>query len=97
MDCRQALHRLYHYLDRELDSSEYMDVEQHLRNCKGCFGKAEFERIMKEVVKDRCQKERGPEHFKDRIMELIHQIDINSEKSESRPTDKDSPFNTYNP
>ena len=37
IDCREAVERLYEYLDRELTPEVRAEVEQHLTACAGCF------------------------------------------------------------
>lgn len=50
LDCRQALHRLFEFLDHELDPEEREAVQHHLSACRSCFSRAEFERRLKRKV-----------------------------------------------
>ena len=47
MQCNDALRLLAQYLDRELSDGEHAEVERHLRTCRSCFSRAEFERRLK--------------------------------------------------
>ncbi len=47
MQCDDALRLLAQYLDRELSDGEHAEVERHLRTCRSCFSRAEFERRLK--------------------------------------------------
>jgi anti-sigma factor (TIGR02949 family) len=47
MQCDDALRLLAQYLDRELSDGEHADMERHLRTCRSCFSRAEFERRLK--------------------------------------------------
>lgn len=47
MQCDDALRLLAQYLDRELSGGEHAEVERHLRTCRSCFSRAEFERRLK--------------------------------------------------
>jgi anti-sigma factor (TIGR02949 family) len=47
MQCDDALRLLAQYLDRELTDGEHAEVERHLRTCRSCFSRAEFERRLK--------------------------------------------------
>ena len=40
--CKEAVQRLWDYLDRHLDEREDLDVEQHLGLCRHCCGQLEF-------------------------------------------------------
>ena len=45
--CEQALRRLFDYLDHELDESRRAEMEQHLKVCRGCYSRVEFEKHLK--------------------------------------------------
>jgi anti-sigma factor (TIGR02949 family) len=48
--CEQALKRLLEFVDHELSDSEHDSVEQHLRVCRNCCSRMEFESRLKERV-----------------------------------------------
>jgi anti-sigma factor (TIGR02949 family) len=48
MGCDEALKRLLEFIDRELPDSEHDSVERHLRTCRSCFSRMEFERQLKQ-------------------------------------------------
>lgn len=50
IDCEQALKQILVYVDRELGESERAAMERHLRTCKSCFSRMDFERRLKEKV-----------------------------------------------
>ena len=52
IDCEQALRQIFDYLDRELEEHERAAMQQHLHTCKSCFSRVEFERLLKNKVKD---------------------------------------------
>ncbi len=47
INCEEALHRLFDYLDHELDETRRAEMEQHLKICRGCYSRAEFEKRLK--------------------------------------------------
>jgi mycothiol system anti-sigma-R factor len=47
IDCEEALHRLFEYLDAELDRPSQRAIEQHLERCRSCFSRLEFEKRLK--------------------------------------------------
>jgi anti-sigma factor (TIGR02949 family) len=47
IDCEEALHRLFEYLDAELDRQSQREIEQHVERCRSCFSRVEFERRLK--------------------------------------------------
>jgi anti-sigma factor (TIGR02949 family) len=48
IDCEEALKRLLELIDGELSGREQDDLERHLRTCRSCFSRMEFERRLKE-------------------------------------------------
>jgi anti-sigma factor (TIGR02949 family) len=46
--CEEALKRLLELIDGELPDGERDDVERHLRICRSCFSRMEFERRLKQ-------------------------------------------------
>jgi anti-sigma factor (TIGR02949 family) len=60
INCDQALRQVFAYLDRELDERERATMQEHLRTCKGCFSRMEFERLLKGKVKTLRQEQPTP-------------------------------------
>lgn len=50
IECEEAIARLLEYLDGELDETARGQVERHLETCRGCFGRSEFERRLRNLV-----------------------------------------------
>ncbi len=55
MNCREAVERLYEYLDRELTPEVRAAVEHHLKECAGCFKHFEFERAFLRFLEARAR------------------------------------------
>jgi anti-sigma factor RsiW len=72
-NCEEALRRLATYLDGELDVTERDSVEHHLRLCRSCWSRAEFERQLKAQLGDLRRAGVRPD-FEQRIRELISQF-----------------------
>jgi anti-sigma factor (TIGR02949 family) len=51
-NCAEALRLLAAHLDHELGEHEHSEVERHLATCRSCFSRAEFERHLKDGVKE---------------------------------------------
>lgn len=47
INCAEALRLLALYLDGELPRGQRVRVEHHLRTCRGCYSRSEFERRLK--------------------------------------------------
>jgi anti-sigma factor (TIGR02949 family) len=68
--CEQALKRLLEFIDRELSDSEHDSVERHLRTCRGCCSRMEFESRLKERL-SALSTEDVPSTARDRVRNLI--------------------------
>jgi anti-sigma factor (TIGR02949 family) len=68
--CEEALKRLVEFVDHELPGSEHDSVEQHLRICRNCCSRMEFERRLKERL-SALSTEDVPPTTRDRVRDLI--------------------------
>jgi anti-sigma factor RsiW len=72
-NCEEALRLLAAYLDGELDAAEHESVEHHLRLCRSCCSRAEFERHLKAQL-GRLRQAGVDPSFEQRIRGLISQF-----------------------
>lgn len=71
VDCREALHRIYHFLDGELTKARRHEIETHLDKCSPCFQMFGFEVELRRVVHDKC-RDAVPDGLRERIADAIH-------------------------
>jgi mycothiol system anti-sigma-R factor len=71
LDCREALHRIYHFLDGELTSGRRHEIESHLDRCSPCLDLFGFEKELRRVVADKC-RDAVPQGLRERIAEALH-------------------------
>jgi anti-sigma factor (TIGR02949 family) len=69
-DCEQALKRLLEFVDQELTDEDREGVERHLRTCRSCFSRMEFERQLKGKIHDLARETVSPA-VEDRIKALM--------------------------
>jgi len=70
VDCEEAVHELYHYLDGELTETRREEIRVHLDWCGPCGGAAEFEAELRKVIANKC-KDRVPQSLIDRVAAAI--------------------------
>lgn len=70
LNCEEALKRLFEFVDHELAGEEHDALERHLRRCRSCFSRAEFERQLKEKLRALGTDE-TPDSTRGRIKALI--------------------------
>jgi len=66
VDCREAVARLYHYLDGELTADRRALIQRHLSGCTDCIEAFEFEAELRMVISRRC-RDTVPEALRSRI------------------------------
>jgi anti-sigma factor (TIGR02949 family) len=72
VDCDEAVHQLYHYLDGELTDERRQVIALHLDACRSCGDAAGFEAELRSVIANRC-RDRVPEDLMARIAGAIHE------------------------
>ncbi|MFN0117029.1 MAG: zf-HC2 domain-containing protein [Elusimicrobiota bacterium] len=68
--CEKILHSIWEYLDGETTVASKNDVDKHLELCRGCFSRFEFEKTLREQMKNKTFKS-CPESIKKKIQDLI--------------------------
>ena len=68
--CELALKRLIEFVDGELREGEHDSMEQHLRICRHCCSRVEFESRLKERLSALSTRE-VPSTTRDRVRDLI--------------------------
>jgi anti-sigma factor (TIGR02949 family) len=68
--CDEALAHLFEFLDHELDEQQHAEMEQHLRTCRACYSRAEFEKALKQRLSESA-REKTPSGLRDRIKKLL--------------------------
>ena len=74
--CEQALKHLAEFIDRELSEGDHESVERHLRTCRSCFSRMEFESRLKQRL-SMLSADEAPKESRARIRELIKGFDPN--------------------
>ena len=72
MNCDDAVHDLYHYLDGELTDERRAVIAQHLEWCGPCGSAAHFEAELRKVLADRCV-DRVPPSLIERVAIAINE------------------------
>ena len=54
MKCKDCADKLDRYVDRELNSTEVLEMQLHLESCPDCTDHYEFQAHLKRLVKHSC-------------------------------------------
>ena len=69
-NCKEAVDRLYQYLDRELNQDEQQVVKTHLERCPPCLDLFHFEENVLTFVGNRCRETIAPPSLRDKVQKL---------------------------
>ena len=58
--CRDAVERLWSYLDRNIDQAQEQELEQHLGLCRHCCGELEFAKQVRNKLSESADKPLEP-------------------------------------
>ncbi len=72
VDCQEAVHELYDYLDGELTDDRRREIAVHLDLCGPCADAAGFESELRMVIANRC-RDRVPDSLIARVAEAIEE------------------------
>ena len=82
MSCKEAIGKLYEYLDNEFDDSSYSMVKSHLGMCSACSEKFEFEQSLKKIVKVKTQTYKAPQNMLESIIKQLSEINVALNRTE---------------
>jgi mycothiol system anti-sigma-R factor len=68
--CREALHRLYDFLDGELTEETLSEIGRHLDHCQPCLRAFDFEVELRQMIATKC-RDHAPEYLRERIAVAI--------------------------
>jgi mycothiol system anti-sigma-R factor len=88
IDCREAVRRMWSYLDRSLQPEPLEELEAHLDTCTRCCGELEFSRHLREMVATREGTRAIPPDIQARI---DHLLDGKAEGSTSQTGETEAP------
>lgn len=71
MDCRNALAKLYDYIDGEIGHAERDAIAAHVKACRHCFDQFETERLFAEVLAQRAPRPGARAEFKAHLLSRL--------------------------
>ncbi|MEK7862393.1 MAG: zf-HC2 domain-containing protein [Chloroflexota bacterium] len=71
--CREAVERLWTYLDRALDRTKEQELEEHLGVCRHCCGELEFARQVRAKLREDVDTPLTPS-AKGRLRSFLHRL-----------------------
>ncbi len=69
--CDKVIHLLWQYMDRELDEAASRRLQEHLRECRECGSRHEFEERLRAIIQEKCTAGRAPTALRRRVLALL--------------------------
>ncbi len=71
-DCREAIARLYEFLDDELTPESAETIREHLELCQRCYPRLCFARAFQDTLRRAARGQpAAPAHLKEKLAELL--------------------------
>lgn len=70
MDCNEAIHQIYHYLDGALTDEKRALIAHHLDLCPPCADGFDFEHDLRHLIARKCRDD-VPADLRQRIAQAI--------------------------
>lgn len=77
IDCDEVMRQLFDFLDGEVDETAEHEIHHHIDECRSCFSRVEFERILKERIRA-GKDEPVPDSLQARITDLMKSFSISN-------------------
>jgi mycothiol system anti-sigma-R factor len=74
-DCSEVLERIFFFIDNELPTADFSEIQHHLDECGPCLARYDLERTVKTLVARSCT-EKAPEGLRQRVQLSIRQVQI---------------------
>jgi len=69
-ECAAAVHRLWTYLDRELNDDDAAELRDHLAGCPPCLAEYSIDVVLKDLVRRSCRTQ-APAGLRVRIYQTL--------------------------
>jgi len=66
MHCEEVVRLLWRYMDREL--------QEHIRECRHCEPRHEFEARLRAIIRQKCAGRPAPETLRRRVLALLQEL-----------------------
>lgn len=73
--CKEAVNRLWDYLDRRPEASSDPELEEHLGLCRHCCGELEFARQVRELLRKPGGATELPQETRARLESFLENLE----------------------
>ena len=69
--CLESLIEVFLYIDGQLDEKRNAEIEHHLERCSKCYGRVEFEKMLRGYVKAKACSDGPPASLSVRVSAIL--------------------------
>lgn len=69
--CLEAVKRMFELTGGQLSPAKKKELDEHIKTCRECCDRLEFEKLLKEKLRKSDQEKKLPATFKKRIDKLL--------------------------
>ena len=69
--CLESLIEVFLYIDGQLDEKRNAEIEHHLQRCGKCYGRVEFEKMLRGYVKAKASSDGPPASLSVRVSAIL--------------------------
>jgi len=70
-ECLQSLIEVFLFIDGQLDADRENEINEHLKHCEKCYGRVEFERLIKGYVKKRSHSDKASDTVMKNVSDIL--------------------------
>ncbi len=70
LSCEQVVQEIWVFLDGRLEEGDLIHFRQHMELCRACFTRIEFERALRESIREKTHHT-CPERLKMRVQKFL--------------------------
>lgn len=74
-DCSDVLERVFSFIDNELPTADFAQIQHHLDECGPCLAKYDLERTVKSLIQRSCC-EQAPVGLRDKVLLRIRMVQV---------------------
>ena len=75
-DCSEVLERVFFFIDNELPTADFSEIQHHLDECGPCLQHFDLERVVKQLVVRSCANSHAPEELRTRVLTRIREVQV---------------------
>lgn len=72
--CEEVVRLVWQYMDRELDESTYRQLQEHIRQCRDCGSRHDFEARLRAIIQEKCAGQPAPERLRRRLLAMLQDL-----------------------